>query len=108
MVGYHWKPTQNYIIILKHSPIYVSLSTAPFKSTLNFTGNTADYGGAVYVDDDTNAAGTCASNPKRECFFQVLAIHNSERENLEIQSMHFSDNLADIAGSTLYAWKTAR
>ena len=53
------------------------------------------------MDEDTNA-GTCASNPKRECFFQVLAIHNIEDEDLETQSIHFSDNVANIAGSILY------
>ena len=44
-------------------------------NTAIFTGNSADYGGAVYVDDDTNS-GTCASNPKTECFFQVLALYD--------------------------------
>ena len=41
-----------------------------------FIANKADYGEAVYVDDDTNS-GTCASDPKTECFIQVLAVHGS-------------------------------
>ena len=43
--------------ILKYDPIhdYVSSDT----NTTFFTGNSADYGGAVYVDDDT-ISGTCA------------------------------------------------
>ena len=39
---------------------------------VTFTANSADYSGAIYVDDDTNS-GTCASNTETECFFQVLA-----------------------------------
>ena len=40
--------------------------------TTVFSANSAKYGGAVYMDDDTNS-GTCASDPMTECFFQVLA-----------------------------------
>ena len=43
-------------------------------NTVIFTGNSAHYGGAVYVDDDT-ISGTCTSDPKTECFFQVLAVY---------------------------------
>ena len=90
------------LYILKHDhKFYDYSSTALSHSTVNFTRNTADYGGAVYVDDNSNA-GTCASDPKRECFFQVLAIYNIESEDLETKSIHFSGNIADIAGSTLY------
>ena len=67
-----------------------------------FIKNTADYGGAVYVDDDTNS-GTCARVTKTECFFQVLAIYASfYKEDLETQSIYFSQNRAHISGSTLY------
>ena len=38
---------------------------------LTFNGNHADYGGAIYVADDTNA-GACL--PDIECFFQTLSI----------------------------------
>ena len=37
-----------------------------------FSANTANFGGAIHVDNDTNS-GTCASDPKTECFFQILA-----------------------------------
>ena len=66
-----------------------------------FTANKADYGGAVYVDDDTNS-GTCVSDPKTECFFQVLAIHSVEGDDLNTQSIYFSQNYATTSGSTLY------
>ena len=35
------------------------------------TANSADYGGAIHVDDDTNS-GTCASYTKTECFFHGI------------------------------------
>ena len=88
------------IYILKYDLLFtnnVFLDT----HTILFIANRADYGGAVYVDDDTNS-GTCASDTKIECVFQVLAIHGTKRSDLETQSMHFSQNYANISGSTLY------
>ena len=83
--------------------------------TITFSANRAKYGGAVYVDDDTNS-GTCTSDPKTECFFQVLAYIeglynldsladfaiNSRRQNFEPLSLYFTENNASISGSTLY------
>ena len=42
---------------------------------IRFIANTAQYGGAIYVNDETYS-GTCAINPKTECFFQVLALYD--------------------------------
>ena len=77
-------------------------------TTTTFTANSADYGGAIHVDDDTNS-GTCASNIETECFFQALALYSVENEvenyartRIRTQSMHFSQNHTDISGSTLY------
>ena len=83
--------------------------------TTTFSANSAKYGGAVYVDDDTNS-GACTSDPKTECFFQVLAYVeglynldrladfaiNSIRRYLEPLSLYFTENNANISGSTLY------
>ena len=86
--------------ILKYDFINYECSDA---NTTLFTGNSADYGGAVYMDDDTNS-GTCASDTKTECFFQVLALyeHYNYPSLIKIQTMHFSHNIANISGSTLY------
>ena len=68
-----------------------------------FTANSAEYGGAVYVDDDTNSG--CASDPKTECFFQVLAMYDIDvgyDPGLVTKSLYFSKNYANISGSTLY------
>ena len=70
-------------------------------STTTFTTNSADYGGAIHVDDNTNS-GTCTSSTETECFFQVLALYSHENQNLGTQCMHFSQNHANISGSTLY------
>ena len=93
------------LYILKYDWAYDDYNYLNNTNTTIFTANSADYGGAVYVDDDTNS-GTCASDPKRECFFQILAIYDIDyfREdiNSNTQSIYFSHNYANIAGSTLY------
>ena len=76
--------------ILKYDQI--TLDDVDNINTTIFTGNSAHaYGGAVYVDDDTNS-GICASSSKIECFFQVLAVHGKDSINLKIQSIYFSQN----------------
>ena len=85
------------LYILKYDYYYDNYDA----NTTTFTANSADYGGAIHVDDDTNS-GTCASNTETECFFQVLALHIDESPHLRTQSMHFSQNHANISGSTLY------
>ena len=70
-------------------------------STMVFIANNANYGGAIYVDDDSNS-GTCTSNSKIECFFQVLAVHGEKGDYLETRSIYFLRNQANISGSTLF------
>ena len=73
-------------------------------NTITFTANSADYGGAIHVDDATNSD-SCASNTETECFFQILALYSFDsglRTGIRTQSMHFSQNHANISGSTLY------
>ena len=85
------------LYILKYDYIFI-YNIGDFTT---FTANSADYGGAIHVDDDTNS-GTCASSTETECFFQVLALHSYGFPDLGIQSIHFSQNHANISGSTLY------
>ena len=98
------------LYVLKYDAIPntdTTIFTATDTNTTIFTANKADYGGAVYVDDDTNS-GACASKSKTdsECFFQVLAIygyrHSGELNHLKTQSIYFSQNYATMSGSTLY------
>ena len=60
------------------------------------------------MNDDTNS-GTCAGDPnlRTECFFQVLAfysrfLHDRSINPRLLNFMYFSNNSADISGSTLY------
>ena len=88
------------LYILKYN--YVTLKDTYSVNTTVFTANNAySYGGAVYVDDYTNS-GTCTSSSKTECFFQVLAVHGHKDFFLKTQIIYFSQNQANISGSTLY------
>ena len=96
-----------YILKYDYMLLYYYANYEDFNTT-TFTANSADYGGAIYVDDDTNS-GTCTSNTETECFFQVLDLHNSDEspylmviQSLSTQSMYFSQNHAIVSGSTLY------
>ena len=89
------------LYILKYDIIFINETMSYDTNTTIFTANKADYGGAVYVDDDT-ISGTCASEPKTECFFQVLAIHEKPSKFLQTLSIYFSQNYAKVSGSTLY------
>ena len=96
-MDYHLEPMH----ILKYN-----ISYGEHANITTFIGNSAEYGGAVYVNDDTNS-GTCASDPclRTECFFQVLALYSKilyDRGINQLNFMYFSNNSADISGSTLY------
>ena len=65
---------------------------------VRYEGNSADYGAAMFVDDDTYTS-TCSRKLKGECFFQVLG-EISERELRKY--LRFSQNAAVYSGSTLY------
>ena len=68
------------------------------ETLLSFTGNYANYGGAVYVSDDTNS-GACL--PGVECFFQTLALHQSQITNYTT-NMYFSKNTAAVEASNIF------
>ena len=66
---------------------------------MNFTGNNASYGGAVYVADDTNS-GACL--PDNECFIQTLALHLYQYSGLNTVNVFLSENTATAQGSDLF------
>ena len=53
---------------------YDGMDNSSDSNTVLFTGNSADYGGVVYVND--TISGTCVNEQKTECFFQVLVLNN--------------------------------
>ena len=79
---------------------------------LEFVDNLADYGGALFVSDNTNT-GNCESVTGKansvatltECFFQALALHPYQQSffiNLYVCNTFFKNNSATVAGSSLY------
>ena len=66
---------------------------------LIFSGNHANYGGAVYVADDTNS-GACS--PNNECFIQTLALHSFTILDWSTVNILFSDNTASEQGADLF------
>ena len=72
-----------------------------------FKYNSAEYGGAVYVNDYTNS-GTCASrsylaySASSECFIQTVNYNNFKRIHVDEYRYEFLDNYAKISGPSLY------
>ena len=66
---------------------------------MNFSANHANYGGAVYMADDTNS-GTCS--PDNECFIQSLALHQIMSYPLDTVNILFTENTATEQGSNLF------
>ena len=67
-----------------------------------FSGNHANYGGAVYVEDNTNS-GACS--PDSECFIQTLALHQQRStpySGLSTENIDFSNNTASEQGTNLF------
>ena len=70
---------------------------------VRFTANTADYGGAIYVADETNFK-TCATLEDSEdgtfCFLQVISLLKVDFHDLS--SVEFVQNTAHTLGPTLF------
>ena len=76
---------------------------------VQYIENSANYGGAIYVADNTTT-GTCASSEVRtvttslqtECFIQILKpVTDNSYPPIE-DYFYFSQNLANISGANLY------
>ena len=68
---------------------------------LRFVLNKADYGGAIYVADETNFE-TCISSRTSECFIQVLSPYESFNQLYGLAKINFVQNEALEMGSTLF------
>jgi predicted outer membrane repeat protein len=77
-------------------------------NTVSFIKNIADYGGAIYVADDTNI-GMCSSGQKHtltactqsDCFFQLASINNN-RIAIITNAFYFKENQANCLGANLF------
>ena len=79
------------IIIVKYSD--------SFSNVVNFAGNSADYGGAVFVDDNTLSA--ACTRGDIECFIQDLILLIDE-EHKAGNSVSLEQNHARVQGSNLF------
>ena len=87
--------------------LYVFKLTATFKSEhllILFQDNHASYGGAIYVDDDTNS-GACS--PDNECFIQTLALYHLQQMDpaLPVPSVNnllYCGNTASEQGANIF------
>ena len=97
------------IYMQKNSMIVIKKNTPQIlpRYFLEFSGNAADYGGAVYVRDDTNS-GVCASNStassEGNCFLQTLRLYSSLSSDIHpvLKSTSFTNNTARYRGSSVY------
>ena len=78
-------------------------------NSMRLTGNTADYGGAIYVDDETKSD-TCFTTPVNvtpasECFMNVIEPYKAEQTmpiDTHIQHITIEGNHAEQMGSDLF------
>ena len=76
------------------------------KQPFIFERNEANYGGAIYVDDNTNS-GICASSSSyvqsssTECFLQALSLHGNYAINYTYY-VNFTNNRGNVSGADLY------
>lgn len=93
------------VTLLKDYLFYTLLNV----SALSFVENMAKYGGAIYVDDQSNS-GSCASNPfdvnaqQSECFIHVIATQAilTANTNYILTNIRFNSNNATVSGSTIF------
>ena len=81
------------LYVLKRNSIYRQ------SEQLLFRDNHADYGGAIYVADDTNA-GACS--PDNECFTQTLALHQYNVGKDASINILFFGNTASEQGANIF------
>ena len=80
------------------------------KRAIHLFNNSAEYGGAIYIADDT-IIGTCSSGShmantvtaisQSECFFQIIAIRNNAYYTFR-DAVSFVGNKAHMSGSLLF------
>ena len=102
------------VYLQMNSVIYIrkyAVSTEPYP-VLNFTNNTADFGGAVFIPDNTEF-GVCTEfenstySISNECPIQVQSLYgatviNNKEETVSSQNIYFLGSTAEISGSSMY------
>ena len=83
------------LYVLKPTPRF---SRSEYLPVILFQDNHANYGGAIYVADNTNA-GACS--PDNECFIQTLGLHQDFKVHTLINIL-FSGNTASEQGANVF------
>ena len=86
-----------------NTKIYTIL-VGSFVHRINFRENTAEYGGALYIDDQSNPD-LCNGSSSTECFFQLLALSPAELMNvieLQNEALNFTGNSANSTGDAIF------
>ena len=85
------------ICLESNAKLYTIKSNKSYSNLVQFIGNAADYGGAVYIDDDTYTA--ACTRQDTACFLQELTLDEASEEGISIK---FKDNQARVRGSNLF------
>ena len=93
-----------------NSKLYIVLLNSVVH-TLHFDNNVAEYGGAIYIADETNRD-TCVGNAETstptsstDCFFQTLAFFSENIDSADEvlnKTLNFTNNIAKKAGGNLF------
>ena len=99
------------IQLLKNEPDYVQNDNLHIR--LDFTSNSADKGGAIYVAFNTNDGVFCQGADREvnqaECFIQTLKIYNElTSTNITFINIFFTNNSAHQSGSDIYGGQLDR
>ena len=83
------------------------VSSSNFLVTTNLSSNIADFGGAIYIDDESS--GVCNNDPGElqsiltDCQLQTLAIYDSSSlSQVQYRNVYFSNNTALLNGDNIY------
>ena len=81
-----------------------ALLIGPFVHRINFIENTAEYGGGLYIDDQSNPE-LCNGSSSTECFFQILApspLHLMDVIKFQNEALNFTGNSANSTGDAIF------
>ena len=91
------------IYVQKHEP---EIRNAELKVSLDFTSNSAEKGGAIFVVDNTNDEVICQGAHteiyQAECFIQTLGLYQTGFYSINYINILFSNNTAHQSGSDIY------
>ena len=114
LITYNVSLTSNYAdrsggaVFLSTSSKLYSLFISSIAHPVYFINNSAENGGAVYIEDQTNIE-QCSSDSfqpmsSTECFFQIIAVYPEELQYIQtnIQALSFTNNDGRSGGDAIF------